>query len=404
MKAPAGGRESGAHAGDDGTANMHRWLGLLLGAILLWGAAQPAGAVLRIGVIVSATGAASALGMPQRNAVALLPRRIGGEPVEYVVLDDNSDPVRTVALVRALLRAPGVDALIGPTTTPASLALLDFVADAQVPMLTPAGSSLVVQPLEARKRWAFKLTPSEASLSTVLLRHMARHGVRRLALIGFTDTYGESWRSYIEGAAPKAGVHLLLTERYGRMDQTVMGQVLNTMAAKPDGVLIAASGLPALLPQVSLRDKGYRGPIYQTMGASLGAFPLLAGKAAEGTWMVANPVLVADQLPPNHPLATQVAAYAQAYRAHYRVAPEPFGGYVFDAGLLLQAAVPQALTHGRPGTPAFRQALRNALEHGVPLAGCQGIYRFTRDNHNGPEPMPRAMMQLRQGHWVLAPD
>ena len=179
---------------------------------------------------------------------------------------------------------------------------------------------------------------------------------------------------------------------------------VSLMAAKPDGVLIAASGLPALLPQVSLRDKGYRGPIYQTMGASLGAFPLLAGKAAEGTWMVANPVLVADQLPPNHPLATQVAAYAQAYRAHYRVAPEPFGGYVFDAGLLLQAAVPQALTHGRPGTPAFRQALRNALEHGVPLAGCQGIYRFTRDNHNGPEPMPRAMMQLRQGHWVLAPD
>ena len=219
-----------------------------------------AAADIRIGVIASSTGPTAAVGIPQKNTVALLPTEIGGQKVEYIVLDDASDPTNAVTGVKKLISESKVDALIGPTTTPAALAILDFVAESKVPLVTTVGSSAVILPLDDKKRWVFKTTQNDDLIAAALLDHMTAAGVKTLGFIGFSDPYGENWFKVFSAMAEKAGLKMVASERYNRTDQSVTGQVLKVITAKPDAVLIAATGGPAVLPQTSLQEKGYKGP------------------------------------------------------------------------------------------------------------------------------------------------
>ena len=148
---------------------------------------------LKIGVIASSTGVTAVVGMPQKNTVALLPAEIGGQKVEYIVLDDASDPTNAVTNVRKLLSEHRVDALIGPTTTPAALAMLDFVAESKTPLLTTVGSSALVQPMDEKRKWVFKTTQNDDLIAEAVIAHMTQSGVKTVGFIGFNDPYGENW-------------------------------------------------------------------------------------------------------------------------------------------------------------------------------------------------------------------
>ena len=374
-----------------------------IAALLL--AAVAAHADIRVGVIASSTGPTAVVGIPQKNTVALLPAEIGGHKVEYIVLDDASDPTNAVTGVKKLIGEHKVDALIGPTTTPAALAILDFVAEAKTPLLTTVGSSAVILPMDDRKRWVFKTTQNDDLIAGAVLAQMAASGVRTVGFVGFNDPYGENWYKVFAPMAEKAGIRIVASERFNRTDQSVTGQVLKLIAAKPDAVFIAATGGPAVLPQSGLQEKGYKGRIYQTHGVATNDFIRLGGKAVEGTLMAGGPMLVADELPGNNPVKAVAQGYIKAYEGKYGAGTmSTFGANTFDAGLLLQKAIPEALRKAKPGTPEFRSALRDALEQSKEVVGAQGVFNMTAQDHNGMDERARVMMTVRNGKWVPLKD
>lgn len=373
-------------------------IALLAGLLSLAGIVH---AEIKIGVIASSTGPTAVVGIPQKNTIALLPTEIGGQRVEYIVLDDASDPTNAVTGVKKLLSEHKVDALIGPTTTPAALAMLDFVAESKTPLLTTVGSSAIVLPMDDKKKWVFKTTQNDDLISEAVVAHMLASGVKTVGFIGFNDPYGENWFKVFGAQAEKAGLQIVANERYGRTDQSVTGQVLKTIAAKPDAVFIAATGGPAVLPQAGLQDKGYKGRIYQTHGVATNDFIRLGGKAVEGTLMAGGPMLVADDLPASNPIKAVAQGYIKAYEGKYGAGTmSTFGANTFDAGLLLQKTIPEALKKARPGTPEFRQALRDALERAREVVGAQGVFSMTAQNHNGMDQRARVMMTVKGGRWV----
>jgi len=375
---------------------------LLAALLVLAGVAQ---ADIKIGVVASSTGPTAVVGIPQKNTVALLPNEIAGQKIEYIVLDDASDPTNAVTGVKKLLAEHKVDALIGPTTTPAALAILDFVAESKTPLLTTVGSSSVVLPMDDKKKWVFKTTQNDDLIAEAVIAHMTANGVKTLGFIGFNDPYGENWFKVFGGLAEKAGLSIIANERFSRTDQSVTGQVLKVIAARPDAVFIAATGGPAVLPQAGLQEKGYKGRIYQTHGVATNDFIRLGGKVVEGTLMAGGPLLAADDLPNSNPIKAVALGYIKAYEGRYGAGTmSTFGANTWDAGLLLQKAIPLALKKAKPGTPEFRVALRDVLEQSKEVVGAQGVFNMTPQNHNGMDQRSRVMMTVKGGKWVLLKD
>jgi branched-chain amino acid transport system substrate-binding protein len=197
---------------------------------------------------------------------------------------------------------------------------------------------------------------------------------------------------------------VVAVERFARTDASVLAQVLKLGAAKPDAVLIAGSGTPAALPARTLKERNYTGKIYQTHGVANADFLRVGGKDMDGTFLPAGPVLVAEQLPANHPVKKSAMAYVAAYEAvHGKGSTSTFGGHAWDAGLLMAAAVPQALKKARPGTPEFRAALRDALEQIKELPGAHGIFNMSPTDHLGLDQRARVMVKIENGAWKYQP-
>ncbi|CAG9194775.1 Branched-chain amino acid ABC transporter substrate-binding protein [Paraburkholderia tropica] len=386
--------------------SVWRWMNAACVATgMLAATAGAAHAEVKIGVTLSATGPAASLGIPEKNTVALLPREIGGQKIDYLVLDDATDSTQAVKNARKLTSEDHVDALIGSTVVPNSLAMIDVAAETATPMISMAAAASIVEPMDAKRAWVFKTPQNDQLMAGAIAQHMAAHGVKSVAFIGFSDAYGESWYKEFGAAAAKQGIKIVANERFARNDASVTGQVLKMIAQHPDAVLIAGAGTPAALPQKALKERGYAGKYYQTHGVANNDFLRVCGKDCEGTWLPAGPLLVADQLPDSNPVKQSALAYKSAYEKAYGAGSiSTFGGHAWDAGLLLQHAIPVALKAGQPGTKAFREALRKALEDSRDVAGAHGIFNMSATDHAGLDQRARVMVQIVGGKWKLAGD
>ncbi|MGY6130109.1 ABC transporter substrate-binding protein (plasmid) [Paraburkholderia strydomiana] len=383
-----------------------RWISAALvatGISAAW--SSHAFADVKIGVTVSATGPAASLGIPEKNTVALLPKEVAGQKIEYIVLDDATDSTQAVKNARKLTSEDHVDALIGSTVVPNSLAMIDVAAESTTPVISLAAAASIVEPMDAKRARVFKTPQNDILMATAIAQHMSNHGVKTVAFIGFSDGYGESWFKEFSKAADLAKIKVVANERFARNDASVTGQVLKIVSQNPDAVLIAGAGTPAALPQKTLRERGYKGKYYQTHGVANNDFLRVCGKDCEGTFLPAGPLLVAEQLPDSNPVKKSALAYKRAYEAAYGAGSvSTFGGHAWDAGLLLQRAIPLALKKGQPGTPAFREALRAALEGTKELPASHGIFNMSANDHAGLDQRARVMVEIVGGKWKLSGD
>jgi branched-chain amino acid transport system substrate-binding protein len=374
----------------------------ILGALALGAlTATSAHAQVKVGVITSATGPTSFVGVPQKNSVALLPKKVGDTTIEYFYLDDASDSTQSVRIVKKLLSEQNIDALIGPSGSPNAMGVIEFMAEAQTPMLAPVGTPAVVLPMDDKKRWVFKTTQNDDIIAEALIDHMTKSGVKTLGFIGYNDPYGESWYKTIVPMLQKAGIQIVANERYNRLDTSVTGQVAKLRGAAPDAILVAGVAAGAALPQMQLTDAGYAGKVYQTHGAATDDFVRIGGKKVDSAIMAASLMLVLDQIPDGVSSKKMAVEYVSAYEKLYGAKPATFGANVYDAGLLLQRAIPEALKRGKPGTPEFRSALRDALEATKELVATQGIYNMTPADHSGFDRRGRVLLTIRDGKWTL---
>ena len=369
---------------------------------LSFGAVTAAQADIKIGVIVSLTGPAASLGIPAENSVKLWPAELGGQKVQLIVLNDSSDPTAAAKDATKLITEDNVDVIVGPSITPTSLAVVEVAARSGVPVISLAGGGAIVEPQDGPRRWAFKMSPTEAISLHVVFDQMTRDKATTLGAIAIANSFGEGYRKALEKVAPTRNIKVVAVEKYAPADQSVTAQVLKVIAANPDAVFIFSAGTPGALPQIELVERGYKGHIYQTQGVANADFLRVGGKALEGGLMTVAPVLVAEQLPDSNPVKKPGLDYVKRYEDKYGHGTRSlFGATAWDAQLWLNAAIPAALKKGKPGTPEFRTALRDSIEGLKEFVGSQGVFNLSDKDHNGVDQRSQVLVKIENGQWKL---
>jgi len=358
---------------------------------------------INVGVTLSATGPAASLGIPEKNTFEMIGSPIvGGQKINFIVLDDKSDTTEAVKNTRKLIAEDKVDLIVGSTVTPNSLAMRDVVVDAELPMISLAASAAIVNPADPKTKWVFKTPQNDSLMADAVAVHMRANGVSTLGFIGFADAYGDSWLAEMKRSAQVAGIKIVAEEKYNRNDPSVTGQVLKILGAKPDAVLIAGSGTPAATPHKDFIARGYKGKIYQTHGVANADFLRVVGQDGNGAFLPAGPMLVYEQLPDSNAVKKSAADYVNKYEGKYGPGTRTtFGGHAWDAYMLLQRAIPEALKKAQPGSKAFRGALRDTLENTKEVSGSNGVFNMSPSDHNGMDNRARVMVRIENGKWML---
>jgi branched-chain amino acid transport system substrate-binding protein len=361
-------------------------------------AAMSVQAQVKVGIIVGATGPGASLGIPYKNTFSILPKMLGGESVQFIIMDDGTDPTNAVKHARKLISEDKVDLIIGSTSVPAATSITDISAELKTPQiaLSPVG------PAAAKNPWVFTIPQPAAIMMGAVADHMKANNVKNVAYIGFSDAWGDLVLNGLKTHADAAGIKIVGEERYGRNDTSVTGQILKILSTNPDAVVVGGSGTPGALPHVTLSERGYKGKVYHNHGVINKDFLRVGGKNIEGGFAPTGPVMVAEQLPDSNPTKKAALEFTKAYEGAFGAGTRnAFAAYSYDAYLLANSAVAEAAKKAKSGTPEFRQALRDALERTKNVNGTHAVYNMTATDHAGVDLRARVLVVVENGDWKL---
>jgi len=379
---------------------------LLLCAALLSCAARPADAEILVGYVTGLSGPVSSIGIPNAKGLAAgqaYAGEVNGEKVRVIELDDASDPSASTRNARKLVEQEKVDILIGTSGAPQTQAMATAAIEMKVPMI--AVSPIPPVPSGEGGPWVVQTPQPTPLLVRGIVDHMRGRGLRSVAFIGFSDAFGDLMYDSLVASVKGTDIKVVANERYARSDTSVTAQVLRAIAAHPDAIMLGGTGTPGALPVITLAERGYKGPLYGNHGMISAEFLRLAGKSAEGIICPTGPVTAAEQLPQDNPIRKVALAFRAAFEKANGEAPtDAFSSYSFDGWLIFVDAATRALATGaKPGTPAFRTALRAALFTTKEVVGTQGIYTFTPADRHGVDDRARIMVQIEGGRYRLLP-
>jgi branched-chain amino acid transport system substrate-binding protein len=353
---------------------------------------------ITVGITVTTTGPAAALGIPERNALDFVAKEIGGVPIKIIVLDDGGDPTAATTNARRFVTESKADVIMGSSTTPPTVAVSTVANEAGIPHIGLAPFPITPE----RAKWSVSMPQPVPIMGKVLYQHMKANNIKTVGYIGYSDSYGDLWFNDFKTQAVPMVMTMVDEERFARPDTSVAGQVLKLVAANPDAILVGASGTAAALPQTALRERGYKGLIYQTHGAASMDFIRIAGPAAEGVIMASGPVMSPESQPDSALTKKPGLALNTAYEAKYGAnSRSQFAGHSYDAFQVLQRVIPTALKTAKPGTPEFREAIRQAFLSEREIPATQGVYNFTEKDRNGLDDRSRILLTVKNGKYVL---
>jgi len=370
-------------------------------AVALALTAGASAADLKVGLSVSLSGPNSSLGIPyakgMQAAVAYRPE-INGRKVQLIVLDDGSDPTNAGRNARKLVEEEKVDVLMGSSGVPATIAISQVGRESKTPMI---GLSPISLP-PAESDWTVTVAQPPQLMIDAVVQRMKRDGIKTVGYIGFTDAWGDLVYNSLIKATEPAGIKVVTNERYARADQSVTGQVLKIVAAHPDAVMTGGSGTPGALPYLALAERGFKGNVYGQHGLINPDFVRVAGASANGSLMPTGPVIVAEQLPNDYPTKKIALEFRNTFqKVNGAPTTDAFSAYSFDGYMVFADAAARA--KGEPGTPAFRQALRDAIFSSKEVVGTHGVYNFKPGDLYGVDERARVIVKLDGGQWKLAP-
>ena len=359
---------------------------------------------LKVGLSISLSGPNASIGVPyakgMQAAVAYKPE-IGGQKVQLIVLDDGSDPTNAGRNARKLVEEEKVDILLGSSGVPATIAISQVGRESKTPMI---GLSPISLP-PAESDWTVTVAQPPQLMIDAVVERMKRNGVKTVGYIGFSDAWGDLVYNALMKAAEPAGIKVITNERYARADQSVTGQVLKIVAARPDAVMTGGSGTPGALPYLALAERGFKGGMYGQHGLINADFVRVGGVSTNGSFMPTGPVIVAEQLPADYPTKKIALDFRTVFqKVNSAPTTDAFSAYSFDGYLVFADAAARALaTKAQPGTPQFRQALRDAIFSAKEVVGTHGVYNFKPGNLYGVDERARVIVKLDNGQWKLAP-
>jgi len=356
---------------------------------------------LKVGFVTSLSGPGSSIGIPYAKgiqAAAAFKPEVGGRKIQLIQLDDASDPSTAARNARKLIDEEKVDVLIGTSGVPGSMAIAAVARESKTPMIGITPLSLAGE----EGAWTVTVAQPVPLMVSAVVESMKRSGVKTVAYIGFSDSWGDLVYDALQKSAEPAGIKVVTNERYARADSSVAGQVLKIVAARPDAVITGGSGTPGALPYLALADRGFKGPIYGTHALINPDFIRVSGTSAQGLLAPTGPVIVAEQLPENNPIRKATLDFRAAYqKAHNAPTTDAFSAYAFDAWMVLADAAARVGAKAEPGTPQYRAALRDAIVSTKELVGTHGVYNFKPGATFGADERARVIVKLDKGQWKL---
>ncbi|MDD2868550.1 ABC transporter substrate-binding protein [Neomegalonema sp.] len=370
-----------------------------LALLVALGAAPAAMAEIRIGASISATGPAAFLGDPEAKTLELLVEElnarggIDGEKVKLVLYDDGGDPNKARTFATRLIEDDEVVAIIGGTTTGASMSILAVAEDAEVPFISLAGAIEIIKPV---RPFVFKTPHTDRMACQKIFEDMQKRGFTKIGMISGTDGFGASMQAQCKDVVEDYGIEIVADETYNPTDADMTAQLTKIRnASGVQAVLNPGFGQGPSIVTRNYRQLAIDLPLYQSHGVASNGFIELAGApAAEGVRLPGTALLVADLLAEDDPQRGIVVAYRDAFEEKTKTPVGTFGGYAHDAFLILTDAI------SRAGS-AEPDDIRDAIEATSGLAGTTGIYSFSAEDHLGLDLSAFRMLEIRNGAWTL---
>ena len=369
--------------------------GLALGALAL-----PANAEIRIGASLAVTGPASFAGDPEAKTLEMIVEKINGaggidgEQIELIIYDDGADPNKARTFATRLVEDDEVVAIIGGTTTGATMSILSVAEEAGIPFISLAGAISIVDPVRS---YVFKTPHTDRMGCQKIFTDMQARGVTGVGMISGTDGFSASMQAQCREVIGDFGLTLLADENYGPDDADMTPQL--TRIKNTEGVqaiLNPGFGKGSAIVTRNVRQLAIDLPYYVSHGVASSSFIELAGAdAAEGARLPGTALLVDEILPEDDPQQPVVTAYAADYSEKYDLPISAFGGYAHDALYLLADAIDRA-------DSTDPDAIRDALEATEGYVGVTGTYTFSAEDHLGLDLSAFRLVEIRDGDWVLA--
>jgi branched-chain amino acid transport system substrate-binding protein len=380
-------------------------LALALSVLALgWGVpAAYAQEAYKIGAIFSITGPGSSLGIPERDTALMIEAEVNAKggvkgpdgklhPLKLVIYDDASDETKAVLAAKKLIDEDKVTAIVGTTLSGTSLAILDTVQKAEVPLVSCAAAAKIVEPVAERK-WVFKTPQSDFLITGVLADYLKAKGLTKVAWLNVDYAFGQQGWIEFEKAAQKAGLTIVANEKFGQKDVDMTAQLTKVKAANPQATIIWSIPPSASIATKNYADLGIKAPMFQSHGVGNKKYIELAGPASNGVLFPAGKLLVAEQLTDNDPQRAVLLAYAKDFEAKYGPR-NTFGGHAWDALYVVLGAMEKAGTD--------RAKVRAAIETTRGFVGITGVFDFSPADHNGLDRRAATMIQIVDGQWRMA--
>jgi len=359
---------------------------------------------ISVGFVTGETGPGASIGVPYARGIAAAMGyvdNVAGHKIRLIKMDDASDPSASTRNARKLVEEEKVDLLIGTSGVPGTAAMAAVATEQKVPLIAISPLPPTVGRGDGGY-WALSIPQPPPLMVAAVVEQMQKAGVKSLGYIGFSDAWGDLVYDALTKTATPVGIKILTNERYARADTSVTAQTLKIIAAQPDAVMTGGSGTPGALPFLALRERGFRGPIYGTHALINPDFIRIGGAAVEGVLAPTGPVIVAEQLPDSNPVKKIGLEFRAAYlKVNNAPTTDAFSAYSFDGWLVFVDAAKRALASTPPGTPAFREALRDAMFGTKDLVGTHGVYSFAPNNNSGVDERARVIVTLEKGQWKL---
>jgi len=376
---------------------------LSLWALVSAPAAVSAQEAYKVGAIFSITGPGSSLGVPERDTALMIEADVnarGGvkgpdgkmHPLKLVIYDDASDETKAVLAAKKLIDEDRVTAIVGTTLSGTSLAILDTVQKAEVPLVSCAAAIKIVEPAAERK-WVFKTPQSDHLIVGVLVDYLKSKGLGKVAWLNVDYAFGQLGWIEFEKAAQKAGLAIAANEKFGQKDVDMTPQLTRVKAASPQAVIIWSIPPSASIATKNYADLGIKAPLFQSHGIGNKKYIELAGPAANNVVFPAGKLLVAEQLADNDVQKPVLLAYARDFEAKYGPR-NTFGGHAWDAVQLVLKAFEKA--------GPDRAKVRAAIEGTRNFVGITGVFDFSPSDHNGLDRRAATMIQIADGQWRMA--
>ncbi|MFQ3573018.1 MAG: ABC transporter substrate-binding protein [Thermodesulfovibrionales bacterium] len=353
----------------------------------------------KIGAVLSVTGPASFLGEPQKNTLLMLQEQINkaggikGIPVEVIIEDSKSDETQAVLAVKKLVDKDKVLAIIGPSTTGESMAVIPIVTQAKTPLISCAAGASITQPIGERY-WIFKVAQYDTSAVEVIYNHMKKKNITKIGIITISTGYGDSGRKALLELAPKFGITITADERYGPKDSDMTTQITKIKASGAQAIVNWSVGPGQVIVTKNWHTLKPGIPLYQSHGWGSKRNISLAGKAAEGLMVPLGRLVVWDKIGEGHPQKPVLKKYATEYEARFKAEPSTFGGHAYDAFMMITEAIKKV--------GSDRQKIRDYIENNIKnWPGTGGIFNMSDKDHCGLDKDAFEMVVVKDGDWAL---